>query len=332
MKLPNLTSLLVAGLTLAASIYVVINWSTPRSDKLFNTYVARLNRVLAINITPPSRSDALVNFAWRDYQLAEPAVSLSLIDTMGLRQCGLDQLVFEKNSSLGKHASADRQLLWHNQIILSLQHCLQNQAISPALTHSLNAILSAKTQAIHTYWNNYLVNEPSLRHLWTTPHTLNAHPVGAYRSMAGYLSSLQNIHQQFVNQQALDSAMLLAISQQLAKGPSILALLQELHNATLWLNTVSKALKQRAFSCRNNQQTFAILSNVLHKVYIPSVQEYLAQLDQSSNVLILQLAPLLDGQTVQTLLEQTKHAHHAFQQANKDHVKQWQRILNSCQG
>ncbi|MDO6762267.1 DUF3080 family protein [Agarivorans sp. 1_MG-2023] len=330
MSRANFFYLLAASVILVACIYSLLNWLAPRSDQLFGDYSARLNRVLNINITAPQTTRTLTPFSWRDYQQPEPLLQLSLLDSVGLKQCGLDQVIFDGNSSLGKHAAADYQLVWHTKIIQGIAACIQGKQLEPKLEDTLTVILNKKIQSVDLYWGNYLVNEQSLRYLWQSDHALRQQPYSAYQSLANNLSYLNKLQQQLIEDQNLDHEGLLALSESFAKGPSIFALLQEMQRSSLWLNEISTALEKLEFNCKNDRKNGIVLKNILHKVYMEKVQGYLAELDQSVRLLLPPLTALYHSQKSSFLLMTTKKIHLDFQESNRQHVKQWQLILDSC--
>ncbi|WP_220721375.1 DUF3080 family protein [Agarivorans litoreus] len=320
-------SLLALGI--GAFSYGLIYWQKPLSERLFQDYSARLNRVLSISIKAPNQTESLPQVYWRSYLKKEPELSLSLLDSITLKHCGLDQLVFEKNSSLGKHASADYTLVWHIDLITGLQTCLANNHLEPQLKASLQHILVTKRAAINVYWHNFLVNELSIRHLWSSQQAIGKNPLPSYRALATNLTELSHIHGELVTSHSINKKQLLQLSEKLQKGASILALLQELNATSAWLNKVTMALDARQFSCQESKADYDILRNILTKVYTVKVQDYLAELDQSANAVLNSLSPLMQ-QSHAELLVRVNSIHLEFKQANRKHVKQWMQILDSC--
>ncbi len=315
---------------LSSTLYWIVEWLSPTSDRLFSDYSARLNRVLDISIEPPPNQAALPQISWRDFHGEEPELNLSLLDSISLHACGLEQLVFEANSSLGKVASADYQLIWHSQIIQGLSQCVNSQQLKPALKQKLQNILELKRQHLAVYWYNYLSQDKSIQRLWLGNTRLNTSPAAAYRQLSLQLSQLHSIGQRFTHGQSIDASELLGISKQLSSAPTLRALAQELNSASLWLVTISQALQQRQFSCQQNQQDFSILQNILNKVYMPKIQAYLAELDQSLNLLNSPLSSLFNSQGLDRLPSSMLQLQQNFHRANRQHVQQWQAILNSC--
>ncbi|GGA91517.1 DUF3080 family protein [Agarivorans gilvus] len=317
-------------LIVSAGLYLLVNWLSPPSERLFSDYSARLNRVLDISIEPPPSQAALPQISWRDFHGEEPNLNLSLLDSMSLHACGLDQLVFEANSSLGKVASADYRLIWHSQIIQGLNHCISSQQLKPALNQKLKNILALKRRHLAVYWNNYLSQDAAIQRLWQGNTRLTESPTATYRKLSEQLQQLLDIGEQFNQAKTIDANQVLALNKQLASAPSLRALAQELSAASRWLVNISQALQQRQFSCQQHRQDFIILQNILNKVYMPRVQAYLAELDQSLNLLNAPLAELFKQQGLQHLPAAMQQIQADFHQANRQHVKQWQRILNSC--
>lgn len=317
---------------LLGTLYVIIQWLSPTSERLFTDYSARLNRVLDISIEPPQAQAALPTISWRDFHREEPELNLSLLDSISLRNCNLDQLVFEANSSLGKVASADYRLIWHSQITQGLEQCLNKGQLRPSLNAKLQNILQRKSTHLPSYWYNFLSSEDAIQRLWQGNTRLNDSPLPAYRQVAEQLEQLLAIGQRFTQSQSIDAAQLLRITEQLSKAPTLNALAQELNNASQWLNSISRALEDRQYSCRQQAKQFTILQNILNKVYMPRVQTYLAQLDQSITLLTPPITALFNGQDWNKLVIFIKQVQREFHQANRRHVKQWQVILNSCSG
>ncbi|WP_163134452.1 DUF3080 family protein [Agarivorans sp. Alg241-V36] len=329
MSKKQLTLYLFILSSITAGAYGVLHWLKPPSERLFLDYSTRLNRVLSISIEAPNHTPTLPTISWRDGLQVEPELTLSLLDSLALKSCGLDQLVFEKSSSLGKHASADYRLVWHSEFIGGLQTCLNDLQLKPELRLSLAHILKTKLAAIDVYWHNYLLNEQSLRHLWISLQRLSVNPLSAYRALALNLQELSHIHKQLNVSNTIDKEQLLSLSERLQKGASIVALLQELNATSAWLSQVAAALASRQFSCHESEEKYQILQNILSKVYTVKVQDYLAELDQSAGLVLPSLSPLMQ-QSHPVLLERAHAIHVEFKQANRQHVTQWKLIIESC--
>ena len=126
------------------------------TNTLLNTYQQRLANVL--EITPADTLPLNLPIYPDTRSLKQPIadIRIGLLDAYELRQCGLFQLIAERNSVLGKVQDQTRQLRYEVLFLKQLNHCLTmlNSNSTSELQSQLNDIYQQKQQQLPlVIWN-----------------------------------------------------------------------------------------------------------------------------------------------------------------------------------
>ncbi|WP_269748192.1 DUF3080 family protein [Enterovibrio coralii] len=122
---------------------------------LFSDYSQRLANVVETEPVTPPESNAIKLPRKRDLILPIEDVRMGLLDAYELRQCGLFQLIADRNSILGKVQDAFRQLNYEIALLNTLEQCLDD-VTSESLTKELARIQTQKRAEINkVYWNTF---------------------------------------------------------------------------------------------------------------------------------------------------------------------------------
>lgn len=123
---------LTKALSLVAVVFVLSGCSDPALS-LMDDYAARLARTLELEFQDPAPLDLqpLPSITTTRADIAE--TSITLVELVATRTCGLDLLLGERNSSLGKVMSPSQRLKYELEFLKQVQPCLTNPAITPDL-------------------------------------------------------------------------------------------------------------------------------------------------------------------------------------------------------
>ena len=141
----------------------LIACSQDSGDKLFDNYQQRLARVLNTDIAQQPVPAYAALAEPRDLKQSLPDLRLDLTDTLATRHCGLDTLIGERNSSLGRVYSASKQLSYELRFLNQLQHCLAQSWDDTALLAQLQQVYQHKQNSVHVAFNNMLLTDDTLR-------------------------------------------------------------------------------------------------------------------------------------------------------------------------
>lgn len=307
-------------------------------DNILQNYEQRLSRVLKTETVslPLATADELS--AERDLKQPLPDIRLDLSDAYATRQCNLDTLIGERNSSLGKVYSASKQLSYELRFLAQLQICLQKSWQDAPLYERLQQVYTQKQQSIALAFDNMLLTDDTLRKelLGIKQYLLLDEQAGISETWQA-LTELTQL-QQFIQQQNWQAASSIDIEQQLqllyrynVMGKLQYSLRHTEHRLTE-LNAMLSQVRQ-AELCPGGRDTeqLQILSNVFRKFFIGQLQRYTVQLGEQQQ----QLWPLLQQLYQHTPLSAPLSArfsgsYQAMRTALSEHVNWWQQLNANC--
>jgi hypothetical protein len=312
--------------------------SRPDADQLFSDYQQRLDRVL--NLTPVELTLAPLPPlpAIRELQQSIAESQLNLLDLVALRHCNLQQLVAERNNSLGKVMSSANLLGYELQLIQALQPCLNHPALSQKLRSELQQIYQQKQQQLPIVLDNFLTTDLTLRkQLSGQQRQLSA---GASQAVTEPLTALINLN--VLKQQILESKEDLYhaltadfINQQLGvlyHGNFIADWQYSLRRSNAWLSSLNQQLSKVDMMalCQEPEKT-TILQNILTQIFATKLQSYLAELDSLSYQLLPEFQQLYLGTALQASVEaRMAQPTIELRQLLKQHVSWYQRLQQQC--
>jgi hypothetical protein len=305
---------------------------------LMDDYSSRLERVLGLRLQEPAPLDLEQLPSITDTRAEIKDSSITLVELVATRACGLDALLGERNSSLGKVMSPSQRLKYELQFLKQVQPCLTHPEIAADLQQKLAAIASGKALQINQHWQNFLQQDQTLRQ--------QLHP---YRSLsepdsvAGVTETMQALHsllalQKSIVQQNWQQAS--SINPELAlealyKANTLSQLQQSLRFSQNWLQSLNQQLDQVDLTAQcpigKSSDKAEILNTILQQYFIGKVQVYLAQVDGAYQ----QLYPLLqqlyqDTALAQSIQQRFEVPNTELKAELKRHVIWWKKVQQQC--
>jgi hypothetical protein len=307
-------------------------------ERALRNYQQRLERVLDTEMPTDDVAAAAPLIAERDLKQPLPDLRLDLTDAYATRECNLDTLIGERNSSLGKVYSASKQLSYELRFLRQLELCLQQSWHDSALLMQLQQVYQQKQHSIVLAFDNMLLTDDTLRkELVGIRQALPVQNAPGFSETWQALTELMLL-QQFIAEQNWPAASRVDIEQQLQilYQYNFLAKLQySLRQSSQQLSQLNNMTQAIANSqlCPNGKQTeqLQILTTVFHKYFVQDVQLYTSELSRYQQ----QLWPLL-----QQLYQHTPLARPLQQRFNDNfqtmrsaltaHVNWWQSLNRQC--
>jgi len=305
---------------------------------LMDDYSSRLERVLGLKLQEPAPLDLEQLPSITDTRAEIKDSSITLVELVATRACGLDALLGERNSSLAKVMSPSQRLKYELQFLKQVQPCLTHPEIAADLQQKLAAIASGKALQINQPWQNFLQQDQTLRQ--------QLHP---YRSLsepdsvAGVTETMQALHsllalQKSIVQQNWQQAS--SINPELAlealyKANTLSQLQQSLRFSQNWLQSLNQQLDQVDLTAQcpigKSSDKAEILNTILQQYFIGKVQVYLAQVDGAYQ----QLYPLLqqlyqDTALAQSIQQRFEVPNTELKAELKRHVIWWKKVQQQC--
>ncbi len=322
----------------------------PANDGLAlqSDYLQRLQRSLdAADVSAfDSRSVSQYRLPARRERILElPELRIGLLDLIiDARRCPhLQQLISQRNSSLGKQLMPSQRLGYEGDLLRAIDNCLPHLQDDSSLKPALQRLANDKRQQLPAVFWNALNGSPEFEHYLRFAD--QALPVDAQEDSAA-LDALQRL----AHIGAALPAQLPPGAEQLEplyfalyaseQGGQLITSLASLRHT---LDAGSELLEQRQQSrplCPLSQATprGRILQNIFVKFYAGGLQPYLAQVDQRGQqwqAALLQLQgiegiPTGTGEHLLRLAGEQDSLWQDFRTATARHVKAWQTLLNSC--
>lgn len=299
-------------------------------------YQLRLNRVLALNAPAPTPITSPAFPAKSALQQPLPELRIDLLDAFATRSCGLDMLIAERNSSMGKVFTASKRLHYELRFLASLENCLQQRWQEP-LQSQLVAIYQQKQQSIGIALDNMLQTDDTLRKRWLAANRgVTAGSATGFTESLGALQQLLDLKQAISRQDwysasQIDPEQALAI---LYRSAFFSELQFSLRYANSWFAAVNPELfniDPASLCPRGQTEQLSILSKVFRKYFIGEVQAYLAELSryqQQSWPLLLALYQ--DSAMLPVLTERYATQAEQLQQQLLQHVAWYQQLNQLC--
>lgn len=307
-------------------------------DKVFENYQQRLARVLSTEAPQTVMPPAAALAEPRDIKQPLPDLRLDLTDTFTTRRCGLDTLIGERNSSLGRVYNASKQLSYELRFLSQLQNCLSQSWNNTDLLAELQQVYQHKQDSVHIAFNNMLLTDDTLRkQLFGVRDSLPLSDVAGQNETWQALTEL-TLLQQFIVEQNWQAAAAVDIEQQLQLlyqynfigrlQHSLRLSSHQLAQLNLMLDSVKP---EQLCQPRPDKQQLEILTNIFSKFFIAEVQQYTVNLQGYQQ----QLWPLLEQLYRETplysaLQQRFDGNYQSMRRELASHVHWWQSLNGQC--
>ncbi|NAZ95710.1 DUF3080 domain-containing protein [Vibrio toranzoniae] len=258
-----------------------------------------------------------------------PSLSIGLIDSYQLRQCGLFNLIAERNSVLGKVADEFRNYDYQVDLLEGVGQCLANNELDPEIVELLKEIEQQKLAQFPLHQWNLIYASDAMQSQMRGSQWLRADIGDQVRQTN---DALEHINQALNT--SLVSGKTTEVQEVLEKSSTLGDLYYSLARASVELDTITKQLTtfDANIICGKQRDTtkFRYLNNVFEQQYIDKVQPYMAQLDGYYQQLASQLV-MFDAQPeLHSYYFPIRDTHQAFRASTRRHVDYWQQLFKRC--
>ncbi len=302
---------------------------------LMDKYHQRLANVLDVSGTEITPLPAITIPPRRELFQPLPRLTLGLLESYQLRQCGLFNLLADKNSQLGKVQDAFHDLDYQVSLLRTLNTCLSEFEISADESVKLEKLYGQKWHHLLTHLDNLLLASDTMQKQLTASDWLSVDhqsQIARVRDAFGMLEGMYETPYKVISR--LPDSGMVEYQEVLEKSRLIGRLYYSISNASHWLNETTQLLEknQSTLICGKNRDItkFRYLNNVFQSIYVEEVQPYLAYLDSTyqrlnSGVTLVEERLALHGETYGLT-----DAHHTFREKTLEHVKFWQGLFKRC--
>lgn len=302
---------------------------------LMDKYHQRLANVLDVTGTEITPLPAITIPPRRELFQPLPRLTLGLLESYQLRQCGLFNLLADKNSQLGKVQDAFHDLDYQVSLLRTLNTCLSEFETSADESVKLEKLYGQKWHHLLTHLDNLLLASETMQKQLTASDWLSVDhqsQITRVRDAFGMLEGMYETPYKVISR--LPDSGMVEYQEVLEKSRLIGRLYYSISNASHWLNETTQLLEknQSTLICGKNRDItkFRYLNNVFQSIYVEEVQPYLAYLDSTyqrlnSGVTLVEERLALHGETYGLT-----DAHNTFREKTLEHVKFWQGLFKRC--
>ncbi|WP_394142269.1 DUF3080 domain-containing protein [Vibrio chagasii] len=265
----------------------------------------------------------------RELLLNVPSVSIGLIDSYQLRQCGLFNLIAERNSVLGKVADEFRNYDYQVALLEGVGKCLSSDELDPEIIELLRGIEQQKLAQFPLHQWNLIYASDAMQSQMRGSQWLRQDIGQQVKQTSDALEHLNHS----LNT-PLVSGKTTEVQEVLEKSSTLGDLYYSLARASVELDTITEQLTtfDANIICGKQRDTtkFRYLNNVFEQQYIGKVQPYMAQLDGYYQQLAPQLA-MFDAQPdLHSYYFPIQDTHQDFRASTRRHVEYWQQLFKRC--
>ncbi len=323
-------------------------------EDLLRDYVGRLQNLTEVEVldTLDARSGLQRYPPRRERRLALGDVRIGLLDFLALHGCGLQQVIGERNSALGRVMAVSQQLLYEHRLLLGTRRCQVQLADDPdavALSEQLAEVAHLKGADLpKAYWNATFAS-PEFEHMFSlaaAPLPVSEAPGGAQVTQA--LLGLAALGPALGSERLeIDSTRLEDYYQVVRSRRMAGELLGAIDLLRFYLDAAAEVLERRLAErplCYKQRPTPRArnLDNVFRKFYAGGVQVYLARVDREAGEWLRALDRLFAEQRVplspvmaayrdsQLRMDGEGGLWRRYRAAVARHARAWQRVFDQC--
>ncbi len=331
-------------LTIIAAITVLVVTSyfdSPSKQSVLHEYLTRIASVQDEPPLPLPKNQPIELPDKRELIQPIERITVGLIDSYQLSQCGLFQLIAQKNSILGKVADPFRDFDYQLQFLVGLESCLSQTKLEPDLHEQLTRIQRQKRKQIHLHYFHLIFASDTMRQQLSSSSWLSSEDGLSTQTIKPALQQLAIIQRAIIDESYLQPDYKVAnisnYQETLDKVALLGKLTYSLHMTTQWLNITTTQLNKHdhKIRCGRNADTtkFRYLVNVFNRYYVNELQPYVSFLDRQYQFIANQLV-VFDPHHLSASLPDIEYplerSYALFKIANQNHVKYWSRLFKRC--
>ncbi|UQA51350.1 MULTISPECIES: DUF3080 domain-containing protein [Vibrio] len=329
------SSLVAAALVLPTTLLSGCNdWFNPEKA-VFEKYNQRLANVLDTSESELEASPAVTIPDKRELFQELPRLSLGLLESYQLRQCGLFNLLAEKNSQLGKVQDAFYDFDYQTNLLRTLNGCMSDYPLSDEENTKLNGLYDQKWHHLTVHLDNMLLTSDAMRKQLTGSEWLPLESKDQVAHVRDAFLALDEMYQTpYRALSRLPDVTIVNYQEEIEKTRLVGRLYYTLLDATHWLEQTTHMLEanQDKIICGANRDTtqFRYLRNVFQTIYVAEVQPYMAYVDSTYQQLDGGLSLVEKRMQAHGANYGIEKAHDQFREETMKHVQFWKNLFKRC--
>jgi len=342
---------LTSALILVCVLLTVFNCSPPSTQEIISGYSQRIQNVVGNENQKPYTSSLKSYPRRRHIKLHYTDKRISFLDFFKLNQCGLQELIANRNSALGKQMLNSQQLLYEHKLSLALTTCINQHKDLPNpnedFVNKLHEIKDGKANDLSVaYWNGVFASKEMENHFSFSMGPLDINQDLQPSLQLNALKYLNNLNSKLGTSPTITSEEMEVHYQILSNRPYGGELLQSMDILSFYLNEIANSLNKATRSNKFCSQSISrqkadILNNIFNKFYVGKIQPYLARVHKESHNWLTILDELVNQHPVKAKKflsyyeyqldpKEKTSTFERLNYANTRHVNAWQRFFEKC--
>ncbi|GLR03820.1 hypothetical protein GCM10007906_14070 [Vibrio hyugaensis] len=309
-------------------------WFAPEKA-VFEKYNQRLANVLDVSASDVNDPPSITIPDKRELLQELPRLSLGLLESYQLRQCGLFNLLAEKNSQLGKIQDAFYDFDYQTSLLRTMNDCLTQFPLSDEESIKLNGLYDQKWHHLAVHLDNVLLTSDAMRKQLTgsswLSHDSKDHVAHVRDAFLVFNEMYQTPYRTISR---LPDITLVNYQEEIEKTRLVGRLYYTLVDASNWLRHTTQILEanQDRLQCGANRDStqFRYLRNVFQSIYVAEVQPYMAYLDSTYQQLDGGISLIEQRMQAHGTSYGIEKAHEEFRQETMKHVQFWKGLFKRC--
>ena len=323
----------------------------PSTQEVISDYSKRVHKVASRHNHRPYQSSLTPYPRRRDIKLPETHENISFVEFLSLDQCGLQKLIADRNSVLGKQMLNSQRLLYEHKLSLTLATCINEQKnaknIDKHFIKRLIQIKDAKATDLNiAYWNGTFASKEIHNHFSFSSGPLDINQHLNSQSQLEALRYLNNLSLKLGKFDGIISEEMEVHYQALSKRNYGGELLQAMDFLAFHLYTTANALNETTHSndfCSDGKtkEKAKVLKNIFEKFYVGKIQPYLSRVHKESSVWLTMIGKMVSQHHTQSEIllnyykkqldpTQNTSAFARLTSANTDHINAWKKLFDKC--
>lgn len=283
------------------------------------------------------------------YQLHPPAkssfkqdvadISINLREFYALNECALNQLVAQRNTTLGKIQLPSARFAYESRLLVELKKCAQNlegNADKSTIVDKLNLWTSDKQNQLPIAWANLVTQSSEVyTHITAANGFISGNASDNFQATKQAIRFLLNSE----TEHPVSLAELELHLQQLSNSPLLARKWRTQLLLTQKLNYVSPLLQEylskNQCETLQDKESIEIMQNIFRKLFAETIQPLAAELNKYH----YQLSPLIEKFVLSPHFTEsfgaylTKHndiSYQAYTESMRTHITLWQKVFVHC--
>lgn len=322
-------------------MFIISIQGCQRHQSLPNALETYQTRIYGVLDLPQQPIDTNATLGFPDKSaliIAIPELNINLREFYAIDNCGLKQLVAQRNTTLGKVQMPSVRLKYEWRLIESLDSCIRrSQAESSHETKlKMKSWLSQKEAIYPLIWANMITQSDEIHlALSSSPGFIDGNSDDSFTHALYDLKSMVAMKEDPTSniallEENLHSMLTHRLYARLFRSQKLMQI-----NLQQMTNDISRWSASFVCKTRKDREQLKIVRNVFNKYFVQAIQGLGSQINHYHYALKPTFVQLSEDKDLPIEFKArldyyNEHAFNAYQEATRQHIEMWQDIFKKC--